>query len=70
MLRQLGELAKKEPDSNYENMDLDLASLLSFEVLVPDQNVQPARTRAGSQCDAEEEPNTFSAFQVKLSFCW
>lgn len=65
MLRQLGELAKKEPDSNYENMDLDLASLFSFEAHVPDQNVQPARTRAGSQCDAEEEPNTFSAFQAR-----
>lgn len=65
ILSQLRELAKKEPDSsNYENVDLE--SLLAFEAIVPDPNVQPGRMCVGSHCEAEEEPNTFSAFEVKL----
>ncbi|EXC34703.1 Zinc finger protein CONSTANS-LIKE 13 [Morus notabilis] len=63
ILSQLRELAKKEPDSsNYENVDLE--SLLGFEAIVPDP-VQPGKMCVGSHCEAEEEPNTFSAFEAR-----
>lgn len=69
VLVQLRQLAKVEPNSNYENVDATRA-LRGFESLVPEQSVQPGRMFIGSQNDAEAEPITVPTYEVNLLSPW
>ncbi|KAL5859029.1 hypothetical protein ACOSQ4_000325 [Xanthoceras sorbifolium] len=51
MLRQLRELAKLEPNFNYENADIE--SIVGFHSLVPELNRQPGNTHTGLEHDAD-----------------
>lgn len=63
VLSQLRDLARIEPNLDYENRG-GAESLMDFQSLVPDQNLQPGSMFTGSEYDAE--PAMFSAYEVKL----